>query len=154
VIAIGTKPAHDADRATFVAISSVLTGFAPLDLEGTGMVSTYLSTLHREVDLATRTAFFVLARSILERGSEAAIDAGVRDELLPSATLGPVARGLIKLWYYATWPPASGPGKIVSAQGYVEGLVWPAIGTHPRGAKQPGFATWSFPPPDPPDGAR
>jgi hypothetical protein len=28
----------------------------------------------------------------------------------------------------------------------VEGLVWDAIGSHPQGAKQPGYASWALPP--------
>jgi len=36
---------------------------------------------------------------------------------------------------------------IVSAESYVNGLVWPAIGSHPMGAKQEGFGTWAFKPP-------
>ena len=34
---------------------------------------------------------------------------------------------------------------VVSAAAYREGLVWPAAGTHPMSAKQPGFGTWAKP---------
>ena len=53
---------------------------------------------------------------------------------------------IIALWYVGGW----GQGfdqVVVSADGYREGLVWDAIGAHPMGAKQPGFDTWSEPPP-------
>ncbi|MFF3503602.1 hypothetical protein [Streptomyces sp. NPDC003247] len=39
---------------------------------------------------------------------------------------------------------------VVSAQGYREGLVWAAAGTHPMGAKAPGFGSWAEPPYLPP----
>ena len=38
--------------------------------------------------------------------------------------------------------------RVVNTAAYREGLVWDTIGAHPQGAKQPGFATWSFPPKD------
>ena len=36
--------------------------------------------------------------------------------------------------------------RIISAEAYMEGLLWRAAGTHPQGAKQPGYGSWSFPP--------
>ena len=139
-------PGPDAgDLDTFLGISSVLTGFSRLDLEGTGMVRTYYETFARGTPGMTTAAFFALARTVLSRDSHAAIDEGVRRQIITDPTFGPLSQSLIKLWYYATWS-----SNIVSAKAYVEGLVWPAIGTHPRGAKQPGFGTWALPPPGPP----
>ena len=77
-----------------------------------------------------------------------------------------VARTLIQLWYNGTWSPLSvgwytanaaripnppdlanlGSTYVVSAQSYIESLVWTAANTHPMGAKQPGFGTWAEPP--------
>jgi hypothetical protein len=48
---------------------------------------------------------------------------------------------MVKMWYLGSWL-----GQVVSADAYKEGLVWPAIGTHPPAAKQPGYASWSLPP--------
>jgi hypothetical protein len=69
-----------------------------------------------------------------------------------------MARNIIKMWYTGNWaqlPQAwrnqHGAGArdvdhVISSQAYQEGLVWRAIGTHPQGAKQPGFGTWALPP--------
>lgn len=66
----------------------------------------------------------------------------VRQRIFDDATLGPLARNLIQLWYLGQWG-----FPVISAQAYQEGLVWKAIGAHPQGAKQQGFGTWSSPPP-------
>jgi hypothetical protein len=41
--------------------------------------------------------------------------------------------------------PADTAG-VPSAGAFREGLVWPAIGAHPTGAKAPGFGSWATPP--------
>jgi hypothetical protein len=85
-------------------------------------------------------------------------EASVRREILGDERLGPIARAILKLWYYGTWyalPEAwhqkYGPAPddmtfVVSATAYVEGLLWRAIGAHPAGAKAPGFGSWAQPP--------
>ncbi|HYO83919.1 MAG TPA: hypothetical protein VES20_21125, partial [Bryobacteraceae bacterium] len=37
-------------------------------------------------------------------------------------------------------------GFMVSAAAYTEGLLWPAIGANPPGAKGPGYGSWALPP--------
>jgi hypothetical protein len=84
----------------FIELSVLLTGFGPVDLLGTGMSASYL------------------------RAADAALPAGVLDELIDALTrlpdgagredaagqvilgdakLGPVARNVILLWYQGTW---------------------------------------------------
>ncbi len=38
------------------------------------------------------------------------------------------------------------PPFVVSPDAYTEGLLWPAIGAHPTGAKAPGYGSWANPP--------
>lgn len=74
------------------------------------------------------------------------------------SALGPVARNVILLWYTGNWNElpqgwrdaygvsVADVSAVVSAEAYQEGLMWVAGGTHPQGAKEPGFGTWAEPP--------
>ncbi len=44
--------------------------------------------------------------------------------------------------------PAPPPAKPISAEAYVQSLVWKTFGGHPMGALPPGFGSWSLPPTD------
>lgn len=82
----------------------------------------------------------------------------VRSRILLNDTLGPVARNLVVLWYLgqwnqmpADWRDVHGANAVdmtgfVSAEAYAQGLVWEAIGSHPQGAKMPGYGSWALPP--------
>ncbi len=82
----------------------------------------------------------------------------MRLDILADPTIGPLARNLIVLWYLgqwnqlpADWRDAWGANAmdqtcIISPEAYVQGLVWPAIHTHPPGAKMPGYGSWALPP--------
>ena len=48
---------------------------------------------------------------------------------------------IITLWYLGSWN-----GNYISASSYKEGLVWKVMGSHPPGAKQPGFKSWNTQP--------
>jgi hypothetical protein len=86
------------------------------------------------------------------------VEDAIRCEILSDPTLGPVARNIVKLWYVgiwyalpAAWSELNGARPAdttftVSATAYTEGLLWPAIGANPPGAKPPGFGTWVGPP--------
>ena len=143
----------------FVEFSAVLTGFGGLDLVSTGVAAQYYQT----VQLSAGDA--VLGRMLdafsLLQGQHSGLDAleaAVQKEFWNDATFGPLAQNIALMWYSgqwnqlpAAWHQANGadPGDtthIVSPAAYQEGLVWRAAGTHPQGAKQPGYGTWSFPP--------
>lgn len=126
----------------FVALSAELTGFREVDIWGTGLARHHL-------DLVLAVAGDDLtARLIATPARDALADPG----------LGPLARNLIVLWYLGQWDqmprawrdrhgatPADTAG-VASAAAFREGLVWPAIGAHPSGAKAPGFGSWATPP--------
>jgi hypothetical protein len=151
-------PSDEAVRR-FVALSAALTGYDEAELWGTGMVETYLDVTWRAVgsrvlgDLLS--AWDGLARS---GGGEPPPERAVREALLAPATLGPVARNLVVLWYLGQWnqlpadwrdvhgADAADQTGIVSPEAYAQGLVWDAIGTHPQGAKMPGYGSWALPP--------
>jgi hypothetical protein len=145
--------------AQFLAISSALTGFDEADLQGTGLVDAYLYEVQAVIGDVEATAFIGAGVSALLAGDgdPARTDAALA-ALLAHPRFGPVARNVITMWYLGTWSrmPDGWYGdrprnildvdRVISAQAYVESLVWRAAGTHPPGAKQPGFGSWSLAP--------
>ncbi|MEU6671179.1 hypothetical protein [Streptomyces sp. NPDC046727] len=143
-----------ADLERFVRLSMPLTGFAAYDLYGTGMAGLYLDTARTQLGAGGLEGF-------LDAWQEA-LDAGLGPDSL-SDLQREIARALVYLWYTGAWPrlaPAAHAALrrqmantefVVSAETYPEGLVWRSFGGHPAGAKPPGFATWSDPPPGLPD---
>lgn len=151
----------DPDLPVFLKLSSELTGFSEEDLEGTGMLETYYCVLMKEEDQDGIRAFFERARQILS-GSD--VDEAIRAALVgpekkPSQPptpyeqqpFGGLAQRIILMWYMGLWTTMNGKEMLseeartamVSAQAYIEGLIWTAAKTHPAGAKQPGYASWA-----------
>jgi hypothetical protein len=153
-----TSDAVRLDR--FLEFSSVATAFTVFELRGTGMAADYLATVDRVVGCAvTNKLLDAYDRVWPEAVTTSATSANlIRREILSDPTLGPVARNIVKMWYVGTWyalPSAwveangARPADmtfVVSATAYTEGLLWPAIGANPPGAKPPGFGTWVGPP--------
>jgi len=144
----------------FLAFSSAVTGFPAYDLRGTGQLELYLSTVDDIVGKDTVGKLLDAFGSALRDAGddEVALQAGLRRTILSDELLGPVARALIKLWYVGTWyqlpvewlqrygENTSDRTFVVSPGSYVEGLLWPAIGANPPGAKAKGYGMWAQPP--------
>lgn len=144
----------------FVAFSAVATGFSPFHLRGTGQVVRYLATLDDIVGEEITTGLLDAYRGVARDAGDdsAAVQRGLRRDIFSDPKLGPVARALIKLWYVGTWyelpddwREAYGQNEkdrtfVVSASSYTEGLLWPAIGANPSGAKPIGYGMWASPP--------
>jgi hypothetical protein len=91
-------------------------------------------------------------------GEAASLDREIRVTILGDEMLGPVARNLIKLWYVGSWYQMPSDWRethggaesdcdfVVSPAAYTEGLLWPAIGANPQGAKPHGYGMWALPP--------
>ena len=112
----------DNQQEAFLSLSVYLTGFERVELLGTGMLEEYY-------------------KYVVCKAGKFDPNALMR-EVKTSRTLGPIAKNIIRLWYMGTWrkDPAD---EVASAQAYQEGLIWKVMRTHPPGAKQPGFGTWS-----------
>ena len=140
--------------ADFLDFSVEMTCHTRFELLGTGQAEAYFETAQRAVggvldDLLDR--YRDLPRSDQR-------EAALRVQILGDEKLGPVARAIIKLWYIGIWYalPQSWTQKygaradnatfMVSPASYAEGLLWPAIGAHPPGAKAPGYGSWEGPP--------
>ena len=151
------KPAHE-PFDTFMALSVMLTGFERVDLSATGVERQYFDEVVRNAGEPVARELWAATDRVLERYEPAMRDTALREEILSSPKLGPVARSLIQMWYTANWtalPKAwhaeygglsTDADHVVSASAYPQGLVWQAINAHPMGAKQQGYGAWSLPP--------
>ena len=135
----------------FYKLSAALTGFPAIDLQGTGVGPEYLDALVRGGGTSNVEALL----EAVESGGDAAAASIWNDD-----RFGALARNIVLMWYLGSWYPlteewhrnhpsdvtAPVPEHVVSTAAYKEGLVWPAMGTHPPSAKPPGFAHWADPP--------
>ena len=152
-------PSEEA-RQRFVSFSVLLTGYDSAELWGTGMVNPYLGFLIDAVGDQVTGALLSKWAAVADAAGHdaAALEQLVRDEIFADATLGPVARNLIVMWYLGEWQQlpadwrdvhgthAADQTCFVSPEAYTQGLVWNAIGAHPQGAKMPGYGSWALPP--------
>jgi len=139
-------------------LSEELTGFSALRLHGTGQAEEYRATI---ADVAGADVLDALLdawtriREEADRGDD--IGDLLRRDVFGDPRLGPIARNVIKMWYVGAWyelpkewSDAYGVREratfTVSPTAYTEGLLWPAMGTNPPGAKAPGYASWTGPP--------
>lgn len=142
--------ANARERNAFLALSAELTGFDRFDLEATGCVEEYLEVWRRNVPPEVHeTLGRTWAKIEAEAGGDAQqTEARVRNEIFVPANLAGPAKSLVQMWLLGVWvnPQNSYDATTISANAYRQGLVWAVAGTHPQGAKQPGFGTWADPP--------
>ncbi|KAA8613150.1 hypothetical protein [Salipiger aestuarii] len=149
---------HNDLRPGFLALSTALTGFSEHELLGTGQTMIYLQTV---CDMARSDCIADMLDAFCACAigdDKAALDRHLRLCILSHPRHGPLARNLVKLWYTGTWHclprdwhesyggnPAD-HDHIPSPTSYTEGLLWPAIGANPPGAKPFGYGMWANPP--------
>jgi hypothetical protein len=147
-------------RAAFLSLSATLTGFSRFRLLGTGQAEPYLQTTRTAVGDQVLTELLTVFTGVRHCAGEdeTALDRELRIQVLSDALLGPVARNVIKMWFVGTWyelpqewrdryaTRTPVPTHVVSPASYTEGLLWPAIGANPPGAKGQGFGSWVGPP--------
>ncbi len=149
----------DFDR--FIALSAEITAFTPFELQGTGQAREYFDKTVAVVGAATVRALLD-AYEPLRAVPHPERETRLRREIFGDEKLGPIARNIVKMWYSGVWfelprawTEAYGAREnnvtvTVSGKAYTEGLLWPAIGAHPPGAKAPGYGSWFLPPQIPP----
>jgi hypothetical protein len=144
----------------FVAFSAAVTGFTEFDMHGTGQAEEYRRTVAEVVGddvLSELLDTWARVRDEAQRGGSPT-ENRLRHDIFSDPKLGPVARNIIKLWYVGIWYELS-PEWIdafgaleknytftVSGSAYTSGMLWPAIGGNPPGARGPGYASWTGPP--------
>ncbi|TQF02409.1 hypothetical protein E6W39_09165 [Kitasatospora acidiphila] len=149
----------------FLVLSVDLTAFEETDLLGTGLAHQYLAKVRDACGDEVVTALLDAHRAARADAGDGAgshdralLDRALRHRIFSDDRLGPVARNVVKLWYSGTWyglPPewtdrygarTAAETSTVTAASYQEGLLWPAIGANPPGARAPGYGSWAQPP--------
>ncbi len=146
-------------RDAFLRLSSSLTGFDEVDLEGTGLVEQYAALFVTILDDATAVMFTAevaaLAMTDNRRDQHEALDAA-----LASDVVGPLLANVITLWYLGAWQklpdtfwaavgrprPNTDASHIPSSLAYEEGLAWRVACAHPPGARPTGYGGWGLAP--------
>ena len=150
----------------FKAMSAAFTGFDEATIQGTGLNDTYLEVVSTSLNLEIveeLTGLYVALAAEFECDPKG-LNRALRHQIFASPKWAPLAQNIIQLWYTGTWTQmsydwtqANGPffpndtTRIISSQAYKQGLMWKAVGSHPMGAKQEGFASWAYPPPARPE---
>ncbi|MDC8004085.1 hypothetical protein POV27_08470 [Aureisphaera galaxeae] len=144
----------------FYGLSVLLTGYDEVVLYASGQGETYFKTVRRILGKQLMTQLLSEFQVILEqsKGNSKKLHTLLKKEMLKDAKWGPVCRNIIQLWYMGNWyemptewqenyvSSTEDTTHVVSASSYIEGLVWKAMGQHPKSAKQPGYHTWAVPP--------
>jgi hypothetical protein len=150
----------NAQLQAFVAFSAVVAGFTEVELHGTGQPEPYLSAVAGVVGNQILDELLDAWGRVRDeaQGDASATQDLLRREIFSDPKLGPVGRNVVKLWYVGIWyelPPdwidAFGALErnttfTVSPSAYTNGMLWPAIGANPPGARGPGYASWAGPP--------
>jgi hypothetical protein len=128
-------------RQRFLTISVLLTGFSATELQGTGMVGIYYENLLRRTEASLLDSFFERVDQI-QLMTPADQQNAIRSQLMPASAYNGLAGRIILMWYEGLWV-VGGTREVISSQAYIQSLMWTAAQTHPSGAKQPGFGSWS-----------
>lgn len=150
----------DSAFSDFLAFSVAVTGFSAFRLRGTGQAEPYFAAVSEIVGDGIVADLLARFREVAGQAGadEAALERGLRRTILSDDRLGPVARNIIKLWYTGAWYGMPRPWRdvygtrekdrdfVISPDSYTEGLLWPAIGAGPSGAKPLGYGIWATPP--------
>jgi hypothetical protein len=124
----------------FLSLSTYLTGFNEVELQGTGMVQSYYDFVQQQTPKDTLMYFYDAVNDIFQRHkTETTINQAIAFRLMPDSAYNGLAKKIIVMWYEGCWDN----GEVISAESYIQGLVWEAAQTHPPGAKQPGFGSWA-----------
>lgn len=132
----------------FYALSSELTGFSRVELQGTGVGDLYFGTVQKNIGSDTLADLFRAFRDVERAAPEGEREREMGDRIFDQPALRAAAERIVLLWYTGSWyyvPPFD--TQVVSADAYIEGLMWKAIGSHPMAAKPQGYGAWALPPP-------
>jgi hypothetical protein len=130
----------------FLNLSTYLTGFNEVELQGTGMVQIYYDFVQKKAQQETLAYFYEAVEGIFQPyKTEEQINAAIAAQLIPDSAYNGLAKKIIAMWYEGNWNEdvATFNTEVISAESYIQGLMWDAAETHPPGAKQPGFGSWA-----------
>ena len=131
----------------FEEMSAILTGFPLVDIQGTGMSKTYLEFLEKRASEVPFNELMTAFEDAKADASDLSINAQkVIGPVIEDNALNPLVKNIIMMWYTGQWNYGADDTFVISSNAYIESFSFVAAGAHPQGAKQPGFATWHFPP--------
>lgn len=138
----------------FVSLSSALTGVSATQLkpqlDPIGIADQYLAMIQKPTSTVPPATLTSLLTTFDQQSAKLGSAEQAAAFVLADATLGPVARSIIKMWLLGTWYEPSNPGnaiQVVSSQAYKESLVWKVMQSHPMGYSMFSFGYWAEPPP-------
>jgi hypothetical protein len=141
----------------FLEVSECLTGFSRVELLATGMAAEYEAALRKVYgpDVVTQLLDAVGAVIREAGGDEAKLEQLMLARVFDDSTvLCAPAKNLAQMWYLGTWIDYTDqtpvvvfkPTTVVSAEAYRQSLVLTDNGSHPAGAKWPGYGSWALGP--------
>jgi Membrane bound FAD containing D-sorbitol dehydrogenase len=132
----------------FLDLSSYLTGFSKIDLLGTGMLDVYFNKFVAAVGITGSKSFWQQANAILgeSQGKEAQAADLIRQRLMGDPDSAALAKKIIIMWYTGSWPDDQMNSTVISAEAYMQSLMWTVFQAHVPGARQPGYGSWSLSP--------
>jgi hypothetical protein len=154
-----TAAAQDAGDASgpFLEASECLTGFSRVELLATGMAQAYEAALRKVYGDDVVSQLLREVRAVIKKagGDEAKLEKLMTARVFNDDTvLCAPAKNLVQMWYLGTLLDYTDmtpvvifkPTTVVSAEAYQQSLVLRDNGSHPAGAKQPGFGSWALGP--------
>ena len=137
---------------TFVTLSSILTGYPESTLKPGAdtqkLSEQYLAVLIKEV-----APEFLEALNTTFLNIDNPDEASVTTHIMNNATIGVIARNIIKMWYLGIWysvytnvSPNSDTSYVISSIAYKNGMVWSTMYAHPMGYSEENFGYWNSPP--------
>lgn len=131
------------EKQLFLTLSTYLTGFNEVELQGTGMLQTYFETIVKQTKSEILGYFWEeVAQILADTTDEEETNRAIDSRLMPNSAYNGLAKKIITIWYTGTYDGFN----VISADAYIQGLMWEAAETHPPAAKQPGFGSWNMPP--------
>jgi hypothetical protein len=145
------------ESGSYLEVSECLTGFSRVELLATGMAGAYEAELRKVYgdEVVSQLLREVLAVIKEAGGDEARLEELVLARVFNDATpLCAPAKNLAQMWYLGTLIDYTDPTPVVvfkrttvvSAEAYQQSLVLRDAGSHPAGARQPGFGSWALGP--------
>jgi len=145
------------ESAQFLEVSACLTGFSGVELQTTGMAAAYEAKLRQVYGDVIVAQLLGAVRAIIAAadGNTAELERLMLARVFNDATvLCAPAKNLAQMWYLGTFIDYTDSNPVVvfkrttviSAEAYRQSLVLVDSGSHPRGAKQPGYGSWALGP--------
>ena len=141
----------------FLEVSECLTGFSRVELLATGMAAAYEAELRKVYGADVFTQLLDAVQQVVKEagGDESKLEQLMLARVFDDATvLCAPAKNLAQMWYLGTYIDYTDQTPVVvfkrttvvSAEAYRQSLVLADNGSHPAGAKWPGYGSWAHGP--------